>query len=409
MANLVWLRSNLNSDINARLDWNPDPYDILSDMIFHFLSCASTAGFENLEIPPSNLENFRQLSTALFSNSFLDRQRQCFAWLKMQLPTALVGDFVDMQSYRAWLTILVDTMLNENVTVDTSDAGTSTDTLKVRQITLHGKTLKKAWKNFMTEHGSEYRLLDDQDPKWSTARSFYGTTPALYGDTLSSSLLHNLITVPRHERMHDLAPYKILNTEFSATRAFLCAIFRATMVATGISEGSGGLEHSWRYNDKCYSGILLLEFATSTPVATGQRGFCVPKTIIRSWKTTVQQIGNEHFAAPIGHLGIPASELWNDERNKRFHGEQNNAWPDVVHGPERGLAVPWIASGLVSRTRMAMGNTGQSAWRTAHFSPAAHEHLEQNLVGIYAIQYVAEPTKYRDSFRAWLQALRYRH
>jgi len=46
MANLVWLRSNLNSDINGRLDRNPDPYDILSDMIFHFVSCASTAGFE---------------------------------------------------------------------------------------------------------------------------------------------------------------------------------------------------------------------------------------------------------------------------------------------------------------------------------------------------------------------------
>jgi len=171
MANLVWLRSNLNSDINARLDRNPDPYDILSDMIFHFVSCASTAGFENLEIPPSNLENFRQLSTVLFSNSFLDRQRQCFAWLKMQLPPALVDDFVAMQSYRAWLTILVDTMLNENVTVDTSDAGTSADTLKVRQITLRGKTLKKAWKNFMTEHGSEYRLLDDQEPKWTPAQA----------------------------------------------------------------------------------------------------------------------------------------------------------------------------------------------------------------------------------------------
>ena len=158
----------------------------------------------------------------------------------MQLPTALVDDLVAMQSYRAWLTILVDTMSNENITVDTIDAGTSADTLEVRQITLHGKTLKKAWKNFMTEHGSEYRLLDDQDPKWtpaqaSTPRSFYGTTPALYGDTLSSSFLHDLITVPRHERMHDLAPYKILHTDFSATRAFLCALFRACLLYTSPS------------------------------------------------------------------------------------------------------------------------------------------------------------------------------
>ena len=145
MANLVWLRSNLNTDINARLDRNPDPYDILSDIIFHFVSCASTASFEDLELPPSNLEDFRQLSTALFSKSFLERQRRCLAWLKIQLPTALVDDFVAMQSYRALLTILVEAILNENVTVDTSDAGTSAGTLEIKQITLRGKTLKKAW------------------------------------------------------------------------------------------------------------------------------------------------------------------------------------------------------------------------------------------------------------------------
>jgi len=405
--------------INAHLDVAPDLDDVRGNTFYYLTAYASTAGFEDLEKPPGSLDDFRQLSTALFSESFLERQRQSFAWLKAQLSAALVDDLVAMQSYSSWLEILVDTMLNGSVPVDTRRytghaTGDTQTTLEVRQITLRGKTLKKAWKNFMTEHGSEYHLLDDQDANWtpdqtSTAHSFYGTTPALYDDTLSSSLLHNLIAVPYHERMNDLAPYKRFHTEFSATRAFSCAVFRATMVATGTSEGCAGLEHMWRCNDEGYAGILMLQFATSTPASAGQRGFCVPKAIIESWKTTVQQIVNERPAAPMDSPGLPCSELWNNERLAKLHGEQNTLWPDVVHGPERGLRFLGFAPGLVSCARMTMGNTGHSAWRTVHFSKAAHEHLKQNLVGIYAIQYVAESTKYHARLIARLKSLKYGH
>ena len=96
MAKCAWLRSNITSVINAHLDVAPDLDDVRGNTLYYLTAYASTAGFEDLEKPPGSLDDFRQLSTALFSESFLERQRQSFAWLKAQLSAALVDDLVAM-------------------------------------------------------------------------------------------------------------------------------------------------------------------------------------------------------------------------------------------------------------------------------------------------------------------------
>jgi hypothetical protein len=157
-------------------------------------------------------------------------------------------------------------------------------------------------------------------------------------------------------------------TAFSPFRTFLWAAFHADVICNFPTPIVSKLTSEWKFENKTYKGVLLLQFSSNQPSPVGCSSYTIPPN------------QEEHWAAIATAGGIlpseePTRNLW--ERFVSIHGQvRGSEWPDVVHG----LELP-SSRGILRRF------TNHKTMLAQRLIRALNSQHQQSLV----IQYIHEP------------------
>jgi hypothetical protein len=266
------------------------------------------------------------------------------------------------------------------------DGTAERDETKVKQVHLKGVSITDAWKKNSTMVTSDLNMKDLLNFGFP-----FPWTPAQHGKGLvfhgTARHLSQLPSDPRLQTWIDTWPTQmqllgswtqnkmaasrlgVVYTAFSPLRAFLWAAFTdhifyknvpppATIAKMRTKWTSGGIE---------YAGVALFLFDVPTPTIEPLRYTVIPVGKEAEWAAAVYAGG-----AQLEWKGL-----------KRFHGEDEKEWPDIMHGleyePQRSAirGVDWSIN----------------LWRTTWKDGKANDELNQRYVSTLAITFELEEPK----------------
>jgi hypothetical protein len=192
----------------------------------------------------------------------------------------------------------------------------------IRQVRLKGPTIRQAW--------FDNKQLRDLEPSTHFTPEEFGGYDVFHGTDhqLNSPIWCKVwndtpFSLVAFQTMNQMAPpvLPVAFTSFSPLRAFLWATFKSNLYLNVPNQQMQ--TKKWSVQGTQYEGLAVFQFRSQQPKMPGLSSYSVPKGKEEEWANAVKLM-----------YGVASNKYWSSLR--KFHNDESEEWPEMVHGREYG-------------------------------------------------------------------------